>query len=333
MAFTGVEKLTMTSVSIVGAGAWGTALALAINKAGPKVTLVAQDAQEASDLQKDRECFRLPGIKIPKEIDIAHSLQEAGRADIILMAVPAQVMREVTEKLASFLEGDKYIVLCSKGIELNSGLLMSEIVEETLEGHSISVLSGPTFAKDVAADKPCAASLANTELSTARWLASSLGSPHFRLYPTNDLVGVELTGALKNVIAIAAGIATARGYGESARAGLVTRGVAEMVRLGDAMGAQQETFLGLSGLGDLVLCCTSDSSRNMTLGLKVGQGTTLEDKTLLTEGAYTSQAVITLAEELDVDLPICTCVHRILHEGANIEDEVKQLLSRPMKSE
>ena len=323
----------MTRVSIVGAGAWGVSLALAIENAGPEVTLIAQDAAEANLLQKNKECPRLKGVTIPSSITLTSDLKEATTSDIILIVVPAQVVREVTKKLSTLLTNDKYIVLCSKGIELQSGLLMSEIVEETLEGHSISVLSGPTFAKDVARHKPCAASLANTEASTAKWLCSTLGSPHFRLYPTTDLVGVELTGALKNVIAIAAGIATSRGYGESARAALVTRGVAEMVRLGTAMGARQETFLGLSGLGDLVLCCTSDTSRNMALGLQIGRGLPEERSPLLTEGAHTSKAVMTVAEDLNIELPICGCVHRILHEGADIDEEVKALLSRPLKSE
>lgn len=323
----------MTTVTIVGAGAWGTALALAINRSGPSVTLVAQDASEKNILTKNRECPRIPGVDIPEDIKIVSGLENAASADIILIAVPAQAVRSVTTELSSVLEADKYVVLCSKGIELESGLLMSEIVEETLEGHSISVLSGPTFAKDVANNRPCAASLANGEGTTAKWLASTLGSRLFRLYPTTDIVGVELTGALKNVIAIAAGIATARGYGESARAALVTRGVSEMVRLGQAMGAQHETFLGLSGLGDLVLCCTSDSSRNMALGVQIGLNKSKEDPTLLTEGAHTSKAVVTLAEEMDVDLPICQCVNRIIHEGADIDEEVQALLSRPLKNE
>lgn len=323
----------MTTVTIVGAGAWGTALALAIERSGPEVTLLAQNAEEEASLKKTQECARLPGIHLPDAIHIASGLERANDADIILIAVPAQAVRSVAEALASILNKAKYIVLCSKGIELDSGLLMSEVVEDVLEGHSISVLSGPTFALDVAKNLPCAASLANTESSTAKWLASTLGSPLFRLYPTTDVVGVELTGALKNVIAIAAGIATARGFGESARAALVTRGVAEMVRLGQEMGAQQETFLGLSGLGDLVLCCTSPASRNMSLGLQIGQNQDKKDLGLLTEGAYTSKAVVTLAEEMGVELPICQCVHRVLHLGGDIDDEVKNLLARPLKSE
>lgn len=323
----------MTTVSIVGAGAWGTALGLALHRAGPHVTLIAQDALEKETLETHRMCPALPGIPLPQDIQITTHLEAAAAADIILIATPAQVVRSVTENLAASLEEGTYIVLCSKGIELGSGLLMSQVAEETLKGHAISVLSGPTFAKDVAANKPCAASLANSELSTARWLASSLGSPHFRLYPTSDLVGVELTGALKNVIAIAAGIVTAKGWGESARANLVTRGVAEMVRLGHAMGAKEETFLGFSGLGDLVLCCTSETSRNMALGIKIGRGDHEKEASLLTEGADTSQAVMTLAERLGVDLPVCACVNRILQGQEALDDAVEDLLTGPFKSE
>lgn len=323
----------MTSVSVIGAGAWGTALALAAHTAGRQVTLIAQDAKEASALLKGRVAPRLPGVKIPPEIEIAHGFNAAARANVTLLAVPAQVMRSVTTALASHLQDKTYLVICAKGIELETGLLMSEIVEETMEGHSISVLSGPTFAHDVGAGMPVAACIANQEITAARWLASSLGSREFRLYPTSDVVGIEVCGALKNVIAIAAGIATAKGVGESGRAALVTRGLAEMTRLGVAMGGVAETFSGLAGVGDLVLCCTSKTSRNMALGMQVVQQQGNWSKDTLTEGAYTAKAVLSLSEQLDVELPICQAVERILTDPKTLDDEIEALLTRSLKSE
>ncbi len=322
----------MTSVSVIGAGAWGTALALASHRAGRQVTLIAQDEEEASSLLKARCAPRLPGITIPDEIHITHDFMAAASADITLLAVPAQVVRAVSMSLADYFQEKSYIVVCAKGIELETGLLMSEIVEETLEGHSVSILSGPTFAADVGAGRPAAACIAHQEITTARWLASSLSSREFRLYPSSDVVGVEISGALKNVIAIASGIATAKGVGESGRAALITRGLAEMTRLGIAMGGQAETFAGLSGVGDLALCCTSKTSRNMALGYRLGSDDHTPDDSL-TEGAYTAKAVLALAEQLDVEIPISQAVSRILDDPRTIDTEIDGLLARSLKQE
>ncbi|MBA4118332.1 MAG: glycerol-3-phosphate dehydrogenase [Candidatus Puniceispirillum sp.] len=332
VAFNRTDRSKMTSVSVIGAGAWGTALALVAHRAGRQVTLIAQDANEARDLLENRTSPRLPEAPIPPEIVITHGFDAAATANITLVAVPAQVMRVVTTELATRLQEKTYLVICAKGIELDTGLLMSEIVEETLEGHSLSVLSGPTFARDVATGHPAAACIAHAEITTARWLASSLSSPTFRLHPTSDVVGVEIAGSLKNVIAIAAGIVTAKGYGESARAALVTRGLHELSRLGLAMGGQAETFAGLSGVGDLVLCCTSQTSRNMALGYQLGAGLPV-DSHLLTEGSYTAKAVLGLCDQLDLELPICEAVNKILEDRSMLDTEVDIMFTRALKGD
>ena len=328
----------MTTVSILGGGAWGTALALTALKAGNQTTFWSRDSQQADEMKRVRENKKyLPGISLPTALNITASLEEAINSNIILLACPAQQLRPFLKTLHPLLSPESYMIVCSKGIEVATGQLMSEVMTEIFPHHCHATLSGPTFAQEVAEDKPTAAALACQEITTARWLASSLSSPFFRIYPTNDRTGVEIAGALKNVIAIAAGIATVRGLGESARASLITRGIAEMSRLGLAMGASLETFLGLSGIGDAVLTCTSELSRNMSFGASIGcleKVTALDLKTaVLTEGVFTVQAVLTLAEKFNVDMPISKSIFRIIYEGRSLDEEIQSLLTRPLKQE
>lgn len=328
----------MTTVSILGGGAWGTALALTALKAGNQTTFWSRDSQHVNDINQTRENKKyLPGVSLPESLSITASLEEAVNSNIILLACPAQQLRSFLMTLHPLLSTESYMIVCSKGIEMTTGQLMSEVMTEIFPHQYHATLSGPTFAQEIAEDKPTAATLACQELATARWLASSLSSPTFRIYPINDRIGVEIAGALKNVIAIAAGIATARGLGESARASLITRGLAEMSRLGLAMGASLETFLGLSGVGDTILTCTSALSRNMRFGMNVGclqKVTALDLKTaVLTEGVFTVKAVLTLAEKLNIDIPICKSVYRIIYEGYPLDDEIQSLLARPLKPE
>ncbi len=328
----------MTTVSVLGGGAWGTALALVAARAENKTCLWMRDSNSTEQLKKDRENQKaLPGIMLPEDLIITSSLKEALNADIILLAIPAQTIRNFVEQIKNDIPKNSYLVVCSKGIEIGTGLLMSEVIYEILAEISVSILSGPTFARDVAIGQPTAATLSTREIETSRWLASTLSSPNFRVYPSNDIVGVEISGALKNVIAIAAGIATARGYGDSARASLITRGLAEITRLGMAKGAHPETFLGPSGVGDIVLTCTSNQSRNMSLGIAIGHNNIVTEAMLkgclLTEGVFTAKAAIELASVLEVELPICMGINKILHHQSSIDGEIVALLSRPLKTE
>lgn len=325
----------MTSISILGAGAWGTALACAISHDENNVTLYTHDKEELGYLQKNNASPKLPDIALPPSIQVTGKLEDTLPADIVMIAVPAQAVRDVCMSMAPLLTGQSYVVLCSKGIELETGLLMNEVAESLLKDHAIAVLSGPTFAKEVAQGLATAATIAHGEMTSARFLASTLGSQKFRLYPSTDCTGVELGGAMKNIIAIASGIAMAQKMGENTRAALITRGLNEMVRLGIALGANPETFLGLSGIGDLILSCTSTQSRNFSLGLEIGQGTgsSFAMSGVLTEGAYTVKALLKLAEMMEVEVPICQAVHAVLHEGQPIDQEIEGLLARPFKVE
>ncbi len=327
----------MTSVAVIGGGAWGTALALCAHRASNPTRLWMRSEDAVNQCRGAHENSRLPGIELPKDLHITDSLEEALRANIIILATPAQTLRKMAQEIKSYDLKESYFIISSKGIEMETGLLMHEVAKETLPDQSISILSGPTFAREVGLGLPTAATLASEEISTARWLASSLSSPAFRLYPSDDIVGVEVAGALKNVLAIAAGICTARKLGESARASLITRGLSEITRLGLALGAGAETFLGLSGVGDIILSCTSSQSRNMSLGLRIGAQNIVTQDSLqggtLTEGYFTAKAVMKRAEALSVELPICAAVNNVLHDQSPIEDEIESLLSRPLKVE
>lgn len=323
----------MTTVSVIGAGAWGAALAMVAERSQKKVTLYTHTQQEYDMLHNQRETPKLPGIKLPETIRITTDLALAAQANIILMVVPAQAMRSAVQALAKYLNPDSYLILCSKGIELDTGLLMSEVVEEILPGHSISVFSGPTFAREVATGLPTIATLASREAHISRWLASSLSNDKMRIYTSTDTIGLQIAGALKNVIAIASGISTARELGENARAALITRGLAEMTRLGLALGAQEETFQGLAGIGDLLLSATSVQSRNFSLGLAIGGNKENFEAIGLTEGAFTARAVLKLAQQVDVEMPICQAVCNILDNHNSIDAEIAALWARPLKSE
>jgi glycerol-3-phosphate dehydrogenase (NAD(P)+) len=328
----------MTTVSVIGAGAWGTAMALAASRADNQTILWTRSQDHGEEMiSSGRNDRYLPEVPLSEKIKVTWDLEEACRGDIILLVTPAQTIRDILISLKPHIRSESYLVLCSKGIEIKSGLLMSEVVAEIMPDQSPSVLSGPSFAHDVALNLPVAATFASAEITRSRWLASSLGNNHLRLYPSDDIMGVEIAGALKNVLAIAAGISTSMGFGESARAALISRGITEVAKLGMAKGARIDTFLGLAGLGDLLLSCTSSQSRNMSLGLEIGKGRSLDhimkEGSPLTEGVYTAKAVLTMAKSYDLELPLCQAVYRILHERKPIHEEIEELLSRPLKME
>jgi glycerol-3-phosphate dehydrogenase (NAD(P)+) len=331
-------SLKIDSVGIVGGGAWGTALAQSLRRAGRDVLLWAREPEVVAGINERHanDAF-LPGVMLDPAIRATGKLEATTRCDALLMVAPAQHVRAVSEQLRPHLRSNQPIVLCAKGIEQASGRLMGEVLGEILPETPRAVLSGPSFAADVARGLPTALTIACASEPMGRALAERLGNRSLRLYWTSDLIGVELGGALKNVLAIAAGIVDGKGLGASAHAALVTRGFSELRRFGEALGARPETLTGLSGLGDLILTCGSPQSRNMSLGRALGQGRTLAQalggKTAVTEGVYTAVAVRRIARERGIEMPICSAVCDIVEGRLSVTDAIGQLMQRPLKHE
>jgi glycerol-3-phosphate dehydrogenase (NAD(P)+) len=330
--------LKIDSVGIVGGGAWGTALAQSLRSAGRDVLLWAREPEVVAGINERHanDAF-LPGVTLDPAIRATGKLEETARCDALLMVAPAQHVRAVSEQLRAHLRANQPIVLCAKGIEQTSGRLMGEVLGEILPETPRAVLSGPSFAADVARGLPTALTIACASEPMGRALAERLGNRSLRLYWTSDLIGVELGGALKNVLAIAAGIVDGKGLGASAHAALVTRGFSELRRFGEALGARPETLTGLSGLGDLILTCGSPQSRNMSLGRALGQGRTLAEalggKPAVTEGVYTAVAVRRIARGRGIEMPICFAVCDIVEARLSVTDAIGQLMQRPLKHE
>ncbi|MEX2453073.1 MAG: NAD(P)H-dependent glycerol-3-phosphate dehydrogenase [Rhodospirillaceae bacterium] len=322
----------------MGAGAWGTALSLAVRRAGGDAAIWAFEREVADEINTAHrnEAF-LPGVDIDPAIRATGDIDEAARAEALLLAVPAQHLRRTLAPLAGTLPAATPLVICSKGIEQETGALMSEAASALFPDNPVMVLSGPTFASEVAAGLPTAVTLAATDIEAAARLAARLGSDAFRPYSSDDVVGAQIGGAIKNVLAIACGIAAGRGLGDNARAALITRGLAELTRLCVAKGGRAETMMGLSGLGDLVLTCTSPQSRNYSLGEALGAGRSLDEvlgeRRSVAEGVFTASAAAALAGTLGIDMPITEAVDAILNRGADIDRVIAALLSRPLRAE
>jgi glycerol-3-phosphate dehydrogenase (NAD(P)+) len=323
---------SLQSVSIIGAGAWGTALATVAARAGRSVTLYARDAAHAARIESARENPRLPGIKLAAGIAITNDLALAGRADIILIATPAQHLRGAANTLAPHLRERTPVIACAKGIEHGTHEFMTEVIAQAAPKATPAILSGPSFADDVARGLPTAVTLAARDEVLAGALVRALGSPTFRPYHTTDVRGVEIGGAAKNVLAIAAGIVVGKKLGASALAALTTRGFSELARLGRACGARSETMMGLSGLGDLILTCSSPQSRNFALGLALGRGEP-RPPGKLAEGEFTAPVLIELATSRNVDMPVSAAVAAILSGAVTIDAAIESLLTRPFKAE
>lgn len=328
----------MTGLAVLGGGSWGTALAQVAARANREVVLWARDEGLVARINEARENPRyLPGVALDPAVRATSDLSDAARCGIVLLVVPAQHLRALARRLAVVLPSECTLVICSKGIERGSGALMSEVLGETLPGRPLAVLSGPTFAGEVARGLPCAVTLACAERSAGRRLLDALGGRRFRPYLSDDVIGVEIGGAVKNVIAIACGIVIGRGLGENARAALITRGLAEVVRLSRAKGGRPETVMGLSGLGDLTLTCCGLQSRNFSLGVALGEGRALADvlaeRHTVAEGVFTAEAVSALADGLGVEMPICEAVHAVLNVGADLGETIAGLLARPFRAE
>jgi glycerol-3-phosphate dehydrogenase (NAD(P)+) len=320
------------SVAIIGAGAWGTALACIAARAGREVTLCARDAAHASDIARHRENPRLPGVALNAEIAVISDVATAGQADIVLLATPAQHLRDAAVQLAPHLKEATPVVACAKGIERDTHRFMTEVIAAAAPRASPAILSGPSFAEDVARGFPTAVTLAAAQEMLARSLVQALGSPTFRPYHTTDVRGVEIGGAAKNVLAIAAGIAVGKQLGASAQAALTTRGFSELARFGRALGARSETLVGLSGLGDLILTCSSPQSRNFALGLALGRGEKPAPGKLA-EGQFTAPVLVELAASQQVDMPVSKAVAAILNGKITIDAAIEGLLTRPFKAE
>ncbi len=327
--------MSINRIAVCGGGAWGTALAQICARAGRSVTLWEYDAANAEHLAEKRESRFLPGVRLDDAIKITRDLNQAARADAILLVVPAQALRSVVTLLAQTISDNTPLIACAKGIERGTHKFMTEIVAECAPKATPAILSGPSFAADVARGLPTAVTIAAPDATIAQALAHAINSGTFRPYHSSDVRGVELGGATKNVLAIAAGIVTGRGLGASALAAMTTRGFAELVRFGKACGAKTETMMGLSGLGDLILTCSSPQSRNFSLGVALGQGEPPDSAAhgKLAEGLFTAPVLLEMAREKNVEMPISAAVAAVLAQKMSVNEAIESLLTRPIKSE
>jgi len=337
---------TIRRIAVIGGGAWGTALAVTARRAGCDVVLWARDPDVVASINGNHaNPDFLPYITLDPAIRATTDLSEAtAQAEAVLLVVPSQFLRGVVRRLAGLVAPTAPLVICSKGIEAETGLLMSEMIAEELPGQPLAVLSGPTFAGEVAREQPTAVTLATAEPfhpSAAEGLgarlAQALGTPSFRPYVSDDVIGAEIGGAVKNVLAIACGIAEGRGMGANTRATLITRGLAELARLAAAKGGRPETLMGLSGVGDLTLTCSNPQSRNMSFGITLGRGASIDEalagRRAVVEGIANAASVTALARRLGIEMPICSAVNAILHENMPIETAIRALLDRPWRAE
>jgi len=329
---------TIETIAVVGAGAWGTALAINAARAGRSVILWGRDRAAISAMEARREnTGYLPGIPLDPTINITADIAKTAIADTILLVVPAQTVGEVTSTLSP---GSEPLAVCAKGLQRGTDWRLSEVVREAAPGRSVAVLSGPNFAREVASGLPAAATLGCADEGLGKALAASMSHQDFRLYWTDDVIGVEIGGAIKNVLAIAAGMVAGRGLGENAKAALITRGLAELMRLGEALGARRDTLMGLSGLGDLMLTAGSPTSRSMAFGMRIGEGADpvhlQQEPSTLVEGVATAAAVIRLAQSTACGrcpLPICEAVASILAGQLDVGQAIDALMTRPLRAE
>jgi len=340
--------MAFNKLAVIGAGAWGTALAQTMVRAGRSVTLWAREPEVVAEINaQHRNTPFLPDIALSDTIRATGDMADAvAGADAVILVVPSPFLRATCRELAPALPARAPLIICSKGIEAETGALMSEIVGEELPDHPVAVLSGPTFAAEVARGLPTAITFAMAEApaepeqladSAPAELLLAVSSPTFRPYLSTDVIGAEIGGAVKNVIAIACGIADGMELGSNARAALITRGLAEITRFGVAKGASPETLMGLSGLGDLTLTCNSTQSRNFSFGRALGQGRTVEaimaGRRVVVEGVHNAASVSAAALAIGVQMPICDAVNAVLHKGVTVDNAIKALLDRPLRGE
>lgn len=329
----------MTKIGIIGGGAWGTALGQSFAKNGHDILIWARESDVVSDINENSQNARfLPGIDLHENIKATESLADSVDCDIILLVTPAQFVRSTLKALSSNLTPGKPVIICSKGLEIETGGLLSQVAKEELDDTPIGVMSGPTFAIEVAKGFPAAMTMAIEDKDIGQDIVDSINSQNLRIYTASDMIGLQIGGAVKNVIAIACGVAKGFELGQSTQAALMTRGLAEMARLVSAMDGKKTTLMGMCGFGDLVLTCTSEQSRNFSLGFALGQGQSIEDLLkqregkCVTEGYHTARAVRRMASNHAVDMPISMAVYESLHESKPLQQSMEELLERPVKS-
>lgn len=328
----------MQKIGVIGAGAWGTALAQCMAAEGREVLLWAREPETVAAINESHENTPfLPGLRLHDNITATGSLGQAADADILLLVTPAQYIRATMEALKGDLSEGRPVVICAKGIEIKTGMLMSQVAMDVVPDAQIAVLTGPTFATEIARGLPSAVTLAVKDKDIGAQMVEQIGSRNLRTYLSDDVIGAQIGGAVKNVMAIACGAVTGKGLGESARAALITRGLAEMGRLASAMGAKRETLMGMCGIGDLMLTCNSMQSRNFSFGVEIGKGRKtsdiLEGQRSVTEGVYTANAVKTIAQKNAVDMPISTAVCDCVHNDLSMEEAIDAMLDRPVDME
>ncbi|MGL5347331.1 MAG: NAD(P)H-dependent glycerol-3-phosphate dehydrogenase [Peptostreptococcaceae bacterium] len=324
----------MGKICVLGAGSWGSALALVLAKKGYEVSIWTLNEEQAEKINKTKENIDyLPGILFPNNIKVTTDLQESvSDSELIVLAVPSQAIRSVSKQIKPFVKDNQILVDVAKGLEKGSGLRLSEVCKEELPNNPYVTLSGPSHAEEVAKDIPTTVVVASEDLDVAQTVQDIFMSPKFRVYTNPDIVGVELGGALKNIIAFGAGVCDGLGLGDNAKAALMTRGIREIGRLGVAMGADISTFSGLSGIGDLIVTCTSMHSRNRRAGILIGQGKSLEETLkevkMVVEGITATEVAYEEAKKLNVDMPITSAIYSVLHGGANAHEVVIELMMR-----
>lgn len=329
----------MARIAVIGAGAWGTALACVTRRAGHDVMMWAREDEVAASIADGSgNPMYLPDIPLEPGLDATSDIAKAvAGAKAVLLVVPSQFLRAIAKLMALYLEDGVPVVLCAKGIEHGTLEMMTEVAAETLPKAPIAVLSGPTFAREVATGTPTAVTLACADTTLGEALVDMIGAPNFRPYLSDDPVGAEIGGAVKNVLAIACGVVTGKKLGDNTRAALITRGLAEMARLGLAKGGKPETLMGLSGLGDLTLTCNGPQSRNMSLGMAMGEGRPLKEilaeRNSVAEGVFNAESVTALAASLGIEMPICAAVDQVINHGADIDSAIEGLLNRPFRPE
>ena len=328
----------MAAVGIIGAGTWGTALAVLLNNNGQDVTIWSAFDTEIQEMSRTRRHKNLPEVVLPDQIQMTADLRTAmAEKDMLIMAVPSVYVRSTAAKMKEYLRYGQIVVDVAKGIEEQSLMTMSQVIEEELPLAEVAVLSGPSHAEEVSRGLPTTCVVSSHQRETAEYLQGIFMSPVFRVYTTPDMLGVELGAALKNVIALAAGTADGLGYGDNTKAALITRGIAEISRLGVKMGARMETFYGLSGIGDLIVTCESRHSRNRKAGMLIGQGYTMkqamDEVKMVVEGVYSAKAAIALAKKYGVDMPIIEEVNRVLFEDKPAKEAVRELMMRDRRAE
>ncbi len=328
----------MAKISVAGSGSWGTAIAVMLAQNGHSVTLWSFFKEESEELKKNRENIRfLPGVKIDENIYLTSDIKDCGNSDIIVMASPSHAVRNTARLLKSAIGDGQIILNIAKGIEEETYLTMSEVIKDEIPNSIVAVMSGPSHAEEVSRGIPTTNTVASEDMKVAEYIQDMLMNPQFRIYTNSDVKGVELGGSLKNVIALCCGILDGMGLGDNTKAALMTRGLVEMRRLGVSLGARAETFNGLSGVGDLIVTCTSMHSRNRRAGILIGQGKSLSDAQnevgMVVEGVKSCRAAKELADKMGVEMPIVTEVYKILFEGEDLKTAISTLMERDKKSE